>query len=205
MKVEIRKGEPLVLPNGDQIIPSSMTSDAMPEVKPAALAGVEEELKEILGDPFEDVQYVRTLADINVPFSRFSMTMVCVAMSMWGLEAHAISRILEIDVDGIESIMETQLFTEIRKQLVEAMRYSENGSIHGYLQQKALKAATVVATSMVSRDGDRALKAAQDILDRTGFRPVDRVEHSHKFEDDLRIVMIEEKTLPEARFKVIDN
>lgn len=206
MKIDIRKGEPLTLPNGDILIPKSMSEDGeMPEVKPAALAGVEQEMREILGDPFEEVTYHRTLADINIPFDKFSITMVCVSMSMWGLDAHAISRVINIDVDAITNVMETQNFAEYRKQIVEALRYAESGTIHGYLQQKALKAAMTVAGELASKDRDRALVAAKDILDRSGYRPVDRVEHAVRFDDELRIVVMEEKELPRTNFKVIDN
>lgn len=205
MKLDIRKGEPLKLPSGDIVLPKSMTDDAKTGIKHAALAGVEEEMREILGDPFAEVTYQRTLADINVPFNRFSMTMVCVSMSMWGLDAHAISRILELPVESIQQVQDTQLFTELRQQIVEALRYAESGTIHGYLQQKALKAAKTVASALDHKSPDVSLKAAQDVLDRTGFRPVDRVEHSHRFEDDLRIVMIQEQELPDAKFKMIDN
>jgi hypothetical protein len=60
---------------------------------------------------------------------------------------------------------------------------------------------------MNGKDGDRSLAAAKDILDRSGFRPSDRVEHVHKFEDELRIVYVKEQTMPmiELNLKEISN
>lgn len=204
-KIDIRKGEPLKLPNGDVVLPASETGNGKTDVKSANTLQIEEEMRKILGDPFEEVQFHRTLADINVPFNNFTTTITVVAMTMWGLDKYAISRIVNIDPDMVDQIMQHQLFAELRKQMVEALRYAEMGTVHGYLQQKALTAAATVTTSMMSKDKDLALKAAQDVLDRTGFRPVDRVEHSHRFEDDLRIVHLTEQTIPTLDIKLVDN
>lgn len=196
--VVIKKGEPIQLPNGDVIIPSSLADsvDGKPDVKPASTIKIEEELLDLLGDPLTETPYERTLAEINVPFNRMTTTMTIVGYNVWGLNASSIARVLDISEDQVAHVLETELAQRVRKEIIEAIRYAEAGAIQGYLQQKAVDAAKTIATAMGSKDGDRALRAAQDVLDRTGFRPVDRTEHIHKFNDEMRIVYIQEKELP---------
>jgi hypothetical protein len=55
-----------------------------------------------------------------------------------------------------------------------------------------------------------AFKASQDILDRAGHRPADVIEHRHRMEDSLNIVITkrdETKQLPtlEGVFTEVDS
>jgi hypothetical protein len=52
-----------------------------------------------------------------------------------------------------------------------------------YLKYTAYAAARGVSIAMTERDTSKALKAIQDILDRTKGKAVQRVEAKHKFED----------------------
>jgi hypothetical protein len=80
--------------------------------------------------------------------------------------------------------------------MLEAIRYAEQSTIHGYLTQKARQAAATVAASMSAKKEETRLAAANSVLDRAGFRPVDRVEHTMRFEDELRIVHIQKDKTP---------
>lgn len=167
----------------------------------------DEELKKLLdglnfGTDVNEIQTMqRTLADINVSDKRFTTTMVILAMSLWGLDEFGISHVLNIPTHDIEEIQRTELYSELADQLVEAIRFAETSAIHGYLAEKARLAAVTIAAELKSGDGDRRLKAAQDVLDRAGFRPADRTEHVHTFMDDLRIVHISEKETPTIDLK----
>lgn len=190
--LNIEKGKPLILPSG-----TTVEKDESGRVKVETKKQREDAafMDELLSDPFMDEEvetFQRTLADINVPVAQFNPVMLVLSYSMWGLDNNSIGRYLNITEDQVASIVGSDLFIETRKQILEAIRYAEASSIHGYLSQKAKKAATVIANSMSSRKEDISMAAAKDILDRAGYRPVDKVEHSHKFDDELRIVHLQE-------------
>lgn len=194
MKPTHTKGEDLVLPNGT-VIKGNL--EGLPQVKTITDQQVEAEVDDAVADPFTDGNtFQRNLADVRVGVQQFNPVMLILSYNMWGLDANAIARFLSLTIEQVNDVMSSELFTETRKELLEAIRYAENSSIHGYLSQKARKAAQVTAAALSSPSADIKLAAAKDILDRAGFRPADRTEHVHRFEDELRITYVEEKTPP---------
>lgn len=197
MKLSIKKGEPFRLADGTEIVPS--VSDGEQKYVTTDEREVKQELDEVLEDPFDnelDVSFKRSLADVQSPASEMNPVMLVLAYSLWGLDPHAIARLLDQSLENVEHIIDSELFATSRREMIESIRHAETSAIMGYLAQKAYVAARVVATEMRSKDGDRRLAAAKDVLDRSGFRPNDRVEHVHKFDDDLRIVVTNTKPMP---------
>jgi hypothetical protein len=188
----IEAGKIFELPDGTKISPRM---DGPPDVKSKEEQDIEEELDDVLEDPFASrgTAFIRTLADIKAEYSEFKTVMLVLSINMWGLDVYGIARVLNRDVTEIQSVMDTALFGQLRKEIVEAIRYAETGSIMGYLESKSYGAAVVIAKGMKSKSEDTRITSAKDILDRTGFRPVDRTEHVHRFEDDMRIVYVEER------------
>jgi len=194
MKITHKKGEDLVLPNGTII---KANAEGLPKVMTVSDQEIEQEIDDALADPFTDgAAFQRNLADVRADVKQFNPVMLILAYNMWGLDPNAIARFLSLEIEQVHTVMNSELFTETRKELLEAIRYAENSSIHGYLSQKARKAAQVTAAALQSPSADIKLAAAKDILDRAGFRPADRTEHVHRFEDELRITYVEEKTPP---------
>ena len=187
----IKEGEPLVLPSGT-IVHQEHNGTTTLETKEQQEERAR--IDETLHDPFttEVETFQRTLAEVDVAAKQFNPVMLVLAYSMWGLEPYAIARYLELPEEQVDAIMDSDLYNKTRKEMLEAIRYAEASSIHGYLTQKARAAALVVASNLSNKKADIAMAAAKDVLDRAGFRPADRVEHSHKFEDELRIVHLRE-------------
>lgn len=198
MTLNIKKGEPITLPDGSIVLPEAdatgskvISAEVLQERQ--ALAEVEQELMDELDDPFENGASVRrTLADLPVPFKQMNVTLLCVAYNVWGLEDHAIARILDTNEYNVRAIIESDVGVRLRNELIESMRHAEAATVHGYLSRKAHAAARTIVASMKSTSADVRMSAAKDILDRTGFRPADRVEHVHKFEDELRIRYVQD-------------
>ena len=199
----IQKGQAFTLPDGTKVLPEPDSSGS--KVLSAGELETQAELEAIVEEPFDNTYgetYKRTLADVNADPKRMNATMLVVSFTMWGLDTYATASMLGTTIEAIEGVQATELYTELHTQMVEAVRYAETSSIHGFLAQKAMDAARVVGTMLRDKDGDRRLSAAKDILDRSGFRPVDRVEHSHKFDDELRIVHIQEQAIPTIDIEV---
>lgn len=198
--VEIVKGQPLKLPNGDVVLPPKNTGEGatllcaeeIGEEEREEIADVE--LTGLLDDPFENAQerVKRTLADLDHNVKQQNAVMLILSYEFWGLEDHAIARVIRTDAAVIERIRSSDLYIRVRQELVEAFTYAQASTVHGYLSQNAKSAAKTVVGMLKAKSADHRMSAAKDILDRTGFRPVDRVEHSHRFEDELRIKYVED-------------
>lgn len=208
--MNIVKGQPLTLPDGTIILPEADADgrkiiSAQEQEEAQSLAEITEELEEALDDPFDN-EYAgharRTLGDITVPFHQQNLLMIVVGYSLWGLDTHAVSRILEVSEDRVIQMQQTDYFIKLRQELIEALRMAEASTVHGYLHDKALMAAKVVAHELKSKSGDNRLVAAKDILDRSGFRPTDRVDHVHRFEDELRIVHLTNSNVLDTEVKL---
>lgn len=187
---KIEKGKPLVLPNGAVVLSNG---DGGAEVLSADEHAEKIVVDGALSDMDDDIdihahRFERTLADVHAEPKEMNTSMVIAAYTMWGLDAYAISRQLNVTEDAIESIKQTDLYHRIYEELFEASRHIDAANVHGFIQAKALDAAKTVVKGLRSKSEDIKLSAAKDILDRGGYRPADRVEHVHKFEDELRIV-----------------
>lgn len=199
--MDIVKGEPITLPDGTIILPeadeatgSKVVSKAEQDEK-AAQEEINKELSKLLTDPVNNEYselYKRTLADIDSDYNRMNITMLVLTYTLWGLDSYAISRLLNVTPSQVEAVIQSDLYVRTQQQVIESIRYAEAATVHGYLAAKANAAARVVAASLVNINSDIRLAAAKDILDRAGFRPADRVEHSVKFEDELRIRYVQD-------------
>lgn len=191
--MKIEKGKPLVLPNGSVVVSNG---DGGSEVMTP-----EEHADEIVANgalsDADDIdihahRYERSLADVHAEPREMNSAMMVCAYTMWGLDAYAISRQLNVSEDAVESVKQTDLYHRIYEEMFEAVSHIGAATVHGYLQNSALTAAKTVVKGLKSRSEDVKLSSAKDILDRSGYRPIDRVEHVHKFEDELRIVHLKQ-------------
>jgi hypothetical protein len=209
--MEIVKGQPLKLPDGTIVLPEVHASGSKvvskdEQEQQKAQEQVEQELNTLLEDPVHNEHgqvFRRTLADINEDFGKMNVIMLCVSYALWGLDSYAISRLMNVTPEQIDALMMSDSYTRVHKELIEAMRYAEAATVHGYLTAKSHAAARVVASTLTNPSGDLRLAAAKDILDRSGFRPVDRVEHTHRFEDELRIRYVQDTaSMPTLDLKI---
>lgn len=190
--MEIVKGQPLKLPDGSILLPDASVSGNK-VIKRAELEAQEEteRITQEINDAVESADYnaavKRTLADVTVDTNKMNVIILVVAYTLWGLNSFAVSRLINASVEQVEALQSSDLYMKTLKEMQEAVRYNDAATVHGYLSSKAISAAKVVAGSLVSPSADIRLAAAKDLLDRSGFRPADRVEHVHMFEDELRI------------------
>jgi len=201
--MQIVKGEPLRLPDGTMVLPEADPDSGSKVVTVAEQQEgqnrqeIERELTDLLNNPMTNEfsqTYKRTLADVDVEFARMNIIMLVLAYTMWGLDSYAISQLLNVRTEQVEALKSSDLYSKTSQELIEAIRYAEAATVHGYIASKSLAAARVVAASLTSPSGDLRLAAAKDILDRGGVRPADRVEHVMKFEDELRIRYVQDTT-----------
>ena len=199
--MNIVKGQPLTLPDGTVLLPEAdeatgskiVSKEAQAQAE--ALKEADAELTSLLDDPINNEfssLVKRTLADIDIDFSRMNLVMLVTGYTLWGLDSYAISRLLNVQPHQIEALKASDSYTRVQRELVEGVQYAQASTVHGYLSSKAHDAARVVSATLKNPSHDLRLSAAKDILDRAGFRPADRVEHVHKFEDELRIRYVQD-------------
>lgn len=191
-----KKGEPFNLLSGHIVLPQTDPAGnktVNPEQKQAV-----DEITAVATDPFANAesQLTRTLADVPLPPKQMNMMMLVVSYSMWGLSTNAIAYLTNITADQVVAAMESEYFTQIQADLLKSIRHAEESSVMGYLAANSVRAAQVIVSQLASSIVDVQRDAAKDVLDRTGFRPIDRSEHINTNRESLRIVMVTEKPLP---------
>jgi hypothetical protein len=189
-ELDITPGEPFKLPDGTLVYPHDNPGEKVVTPQEVEMNKELEDVFSAVDDGNFTASYVRSLADITLEPKQMTTVITILAYTMWGLPSHAVARVLGTTIENIDHIKSTDGYTRVQQELLEGIRYSEQATVHGYLTQKARSAATVMAANLKNRSPDVSMAAAKDILDRTGFRPADKIEHHHKFEDELRIVHV---------------
>lgn len=199
----VEKGKPLQLRNGAVVLPSE--KDGSKVVSKDSIDAdteqkiIEAELEELLNKPYDNKHsnnVRRSLADVPTDLKRMNVFMLLVSYKMWGLDTFAISKLLSVSVEQVEAMQQHEVVLQLEQELIDGFRHAEASTVHGYIASRTMAAATVIASSLKSRSEDNRIAAAKDILDRGGFRPADKIEHTHKFEDELRIRYVRETEIP---------
>lgn len=205
MSEVIEKGKPFKLLDGSIVLPQP--NDAGDIVVSELSLKVGREIKSALDNPFDNMYSEpirRTMNDIQTDHKTSNITMLILSYAMWGLDNLAISRLLNISIDDVVYVQGSRIYTDYQEQMIESIRYAENSSVHGYISQNAQLAAQTIVGALGAKNIDTRMTAAKDILDRGGFRPADRVEHVHKADDDIRIVMVKERDTPRIDINIGD-
>lgn len=114
--------------------------------------------------------------------------------TLFGLADDEIAIATGLSVDQIGRIKMSDPFTQMHDAVVRSVLDAETGVVRDLLQRKAYDAAqTMVAALAEGTRADR-IAAARDILDRSGHRAVDVVEHRHRMDGGLVIEIVKRDT-----------
>lgn len=137
----------------------------------------------------------RRLADLPALPERMNGSSVVLVYSLFGLADSEIAIATGLTVEQIEIIRDHDsyqtMMEELRKNVIAADQDIIRRTIHQYTEAAQSK---IVDVMMNSEDDKTALKAAQDVMDRAGYRPSDIVEHRHKMEGTIRILHVDKKS-----------
>lgn len=176
--------EPLVLADGTKIDPTSgkvIKDDAAKFVS--------------VPSPSEAQRIVartrKTVADLPLPPKNLSGVALVAFYTLFGLSDQDIAIALDnkLTVEQIENIKELEPYKEFMASAKDNILHTETETVREIFQKNAIQAANKVTTLAMSDNEVLAFKASQDVLDRAGHRPADIVEHRHKMEDALNIVI----------------
>lgn len=192
--------EPLVLADGTKINPA--TGEVIKEKKYSTMVEIPSGTKaqEIVA------KARRAVAELPLPPKQMNVVSVVLFYSMWGLADGDIAIALGISTKQVKNIKELPEYQTIAEDIKKSVLEYEANDVRAYLQQRA-KAAAAKIVDTLDEEGALGFAAAKDILDRTGNRPADVVEHRHKMEDSLRIEIVQRResaNMPENLIDVTD-
>lgn len=178
--------EPLILADGTKIDPSS-GKVIRDNPKP---------FTEIV-NPVEAQKIVskvrRTVSELPVPPAQLSGVALVAFYTLFGLTDTDICIAVEnkLSIDQITNIRKQEAYQEFMASAKQNILHTETTVVRDLFEQNAIMAAQRVVGLITNEDTNEVLafKASQDILDRAGHRPADIVEHRHKMEDTLNIVI----------------
>lgn len=175
--------EPLVLADGTKID----SSGRVIKDKPAAFVSIP--------NPAEAQRIVartrRTVADLPVPPAQLSGVALVAFYTLFGMTDGDISIALDgrLTVPQITNIREQDAYKEFMVSAKENILHSDTVTVRDMFEEQAKNAARKIIELADSDNEVMALTASKDVLDRAGHRPADIVEHRHKMDDVLNIVV----------------
>jgi hypothetical protein len=176
--------EPLILADGTKINPIDGTihvEDALVEVPNTA------QIKR------EIVASRKRISDLPVPPSQMNTISVILSYTLFGISDDDISTILTIPLEQVEYIKSLDAYSELQTQFIKNIVESDLSDVRGLFVQKSRRAADKMFDLMESENEATRMVASKDVLDRSGQRPIDVVEHRHRMEGGLTIEYVEKK------------
>lgn len=123
---------------------------------------------------------------------------IVLSYTLFGLDDEEIAIATGLTADQVGRIKVDDPYSQMYAAVVRTIMDTETGVVRDLFTTNARKAAKVVVQAM--EEGNRAdrVAAAKDILDRSGHRPSDVVEHRHRMDGGLviEIVRRDGATLP---------
>jgi hypothetical protein len=126
---------------------------------------------------------------------------VVLAYSLFGLDDEEIAIATGLSVEQIGRIKVGDPYTQMHDAVVRTVLDSETNVVRELFVKNARAAAHVVVRAMEEGTRSDRMAAAKDVLDRSGHRPSDVVEHRHRMDGGLVIEIVKRDG---AQMPVID-
>jgi hypothetical protein len=139
----------------------------------------------------------KSVADLPAPPEALGGVALVAFYTLFGLDDVSISIATQnrLTIDQIKRIRTLEVYQQFMTEAKDSLLSAEKESVQAVLAKHSMAAAEKIATLADSENDVLAFKASQDILDRTGNRPVDVVEHRHRMEDALQVVFIKREAI----------
>jgi len=133
----------------------------------------------------------KSLNDLPAPPQELTAVALVAFYTLFGLSDQDIALAVDsrLTVAQVSRVRALDAYLEFMESAKTNIIESSTDVVREVFQQNAFGAAQKVVALADSENDVLAFKASQDILDRAGHRPADIVEHRHKMEDALNIVI----------------
>jgi hypothetical protein len=132
----------------------------------------------------------RKASDLPAPPQQMNTIATVLAYAMYGLDDDEITTITRLGTAIIARIRDSDPYKQMYDAIVRSALDQETDAVRDIITKNAKRAALTVVDSLdAGNRGDR-MAAARDILDRSGLRPADVVEHRHRMDGGLVIEIV---------------
>lgn len=123
----------------------------------------------------------RSIMDLALSPQQMAFINNVLVYTLWGLPDDEIAIQCNCSIHNIHIVRNLDDYKRIHEALVEGLRVAYMSTVQGIMQNAAPQAAKKMVKRINHKSPDISLSAMKDILDRSGHRPSDKVEHNHTF------------------------
>jgi hypothetical protein len=190
-----RRDAPLRLADGRLVYPDGRVDHADGEIDGLVEVPTHAEAQRIV------TAARRKLSELPEVPRTMNAVSVVLAYSLFGLDDEEIAIATGLSVEQIGRIKVGDPYTQMHDAVVRTVLDSETNVVRELFVKNARNAAHVVVRAMEEGTRSDRMAAAKDILDRSGHRPSDVVEHRHRMDGGLVIEIVKRDG---AQMPVID-
>lgn len=178
--------EPLVLADGTVINPATGKAVKQDRARPSYIEVPNGQDAQAL-----IVKTRKTIGDLPLPPAQLSGVALVAFYTLFGLPDSEISVATDgkLSIPQVKQIRQLDAYKDFMLAAKTNIMETATDQVRDLFQKQAVGAAQKVIELAQSDNDVLAFKASQDVLDRAGHRPADIVEHRHKMEDVLNIVI----------------
>jgi hypothetical protein len=109
---------------------------------------------------------------------------------MFGLDDDEVASATGLGVDQVAQIRNSDPYKHLHEAVIRSVLDCESDTVREVFTRNARHAATTMVEALQSGTRADRMAAARDILDRSGHRPADVVEHRHRMDGGLVIEVV---------------
>lgn len=131
----------------------------------------------------------RSIHDLSLNAAQMAVVNNVLVYTLWGLPLDEIAIQCNCTMAQVEAIRDMDEYKSMHEYLIEGLRTAYSSTIHGMIAEAAPQAARKLIRNIKSKSADISMTAVKDVLDRAGFRPADKVEHTHNIGNGSELVI----------------
>jgi hypothetical protein len=132
----------------------------------------------------------RTESDLPAPARQMNAIAVVLSYVLFGLDDDTICSTSGLSPYQITQIRQSDAYRQLHDAVVRSVLDSEADVVRELLAKNAKRAARTMVDALDAGTRADRMAAARDILDRSGHRPADVVEHRHRMDGGLVIEVV---------------
>lgn len=173
------QGEPLKLADGRVVYPGGDIADPR---RPVTID------TEDVAPPRPKVR--RKISDLPANPKQMNAIGAVFSYVMYGLDDEEVASATGLSVDQVAQIRDSDPYRQLHEAIIRSVLDSESDVVREVFSRNARHAATTMVEALQSGTRADRMAAARDILDRSGHRPADVVEHRHRMDGGLVIEVV---------------
>jgi hypothetical protein len=173
-----QSGEPLRLADGRLVYPGGNLSEPESSVPPEPTKA-----PKIIAER-------RRISDLPATPKQMNAIGAVLAYSLYGLDTEEVAQAIGTTIEQIDRIKSCDPYTQMHDAIVRTVLDSETDVVRELIAKNARTAAQVMVDALQAGTRADRMAAARDVLDRSGHRPADVVEHRHRMDGGLVIEVV---------------